>query len=166
MQLDTRFTLPSRKLEPTELPIYDYGSKYGLLLDTVGLNQASTCLARKLLLYLMLEMVPLIPSHFDHSIQFMVDEQVRFKAYATVNELRNLRMASNHDGHRFSIEYNMPRLLEHLQSLNSKPADYTPPPMAPSKEKAIARQQAIPARSVEKPQRPLYKKKKGYPRRG
>jgi len=75
---------------------YDYGSEYGILINVYGFNQAHECLNRKLLVYLMSGMKPVIHESFLESIRYVKATGVQPLVYTTPQDL-----AKKIDKHQF-----------------------------------------------------------------
>ena len=79
----------TNKYNVTTIPLtkYDCGSAYGLLMNTNNFNQASECLNRKLLKYLMYGMNPLIHESFVESIRYVKSKDIQPLVYTHINDI-------------------------------------------------------------------------------
>lgn len=76
---------------------YDFGSKYGILMNTNNFNQAYFAIPRKLLIYLMCNMNVLVDDSWIESINFMKENGVNPYIYKDETNFINL------DKHNFGI---------------------------------------------------------------
>ena len=102
---------------------YDFGSKYGLLMNVIDFNQAEESLTRKLLLYLMCGMNPVIHESFSESIKYCRNNGVEPLVYRDVDDISSQipeHKFGEIDRHLFSMEVRVKYLRKSLEELRGR----------------------------------------------
>lgn len=97
---------------------YDYGSKYGLSTNAVNFNQAHEALNRKVMVYLMSGMYPVMHKSFIEAIKFVKSNGVNPLIYDTIEDI--ISQIYSHDfgiidRKRWCIENRLPELKSMLR---------------------------------------------------
>jgi len=105
---------------------YDFGSRYGLLINVNDFPQAAECLPRKILLYLMAGIYPVFHESFTESIAYCHDNGVPPIVYRTVDDLvefiNNNSSINNNIIKRqhYSMEFREAELISKLDRLRQR----------------------------------------------
>lgn len=109
---------------------YDYGSRFGLLINENKFPQAEECLPRKILLYLMCGIYPVFHDSFVESINYCKSAGVDPVVYSTLNELVDRVKKHDYtsiDRPRYSMEMREHELVSGLKMLEREITDvYVP----------------------------------------
>lgn len=99
---------------------YDYASKYGLSVNATNFNQAREALNRKVLIYLMCGMFPVIHESFESIISFLRDNGISplvFSSPIDIAEKIPTHEFGTIDRKSFCIENRIPELLSKIRGM-------------------------------------------------
>ena len=111
---------------------FDYGSRYGLFVNITKFNQAFQCLPRKVLIYAMTGITPVVHSSFSETISMLRKNNVEPIIYSTnagdgikehsqnIISTINKHVPTQIDRRKWCIETRIPELIQKIKQLGGE----------------------------------------------